>query len=131
MVRQAADRFYAALRAVFEGDVEPMAAVWSHADDVTYLGPSSSLCVGWEAVLAAWKAQAAMNLKGDIEPVDVHVTLGQDMAATSSYVRGHNFDRAGQRHQVAIRDTNLFRREDGVWKMVGHHSDPLPFIETL
>lgn len=130
-LRQAADRFYAALRAVFEGDVGPMAAVWSHADDVAYLGPSSNVCVGWEAVLTAWRAQAALNLKGDIEPVDLHVTLGQDMAATSGYARGHNFDRAGQRHEVATRDTNLFRKEDGAWKLVGHHSDPLPFIETL
>ena len=127
-VRAAAGAFYDALRAIFEGDVAPMAAVWSHADDVTYLGANGSLCAGWPAVFAEWRAQAALKLGGSVEPVDIHVTLGPDFAATASYVRGHNFDLGGQRHEVAIRDTNLFRREDGGWKMVGHHSDPLPFV---
>lgn len=95
---------------------------------MTYLGANYSLYAGWEEVLADWRAQAALNLKGDINPVDVHVTLGQDFAATTCYVRGHNFDLGGERHEVAIRDTNLFRKEGGAWKMVGHHSDPLPFV---
>jgi hypothetical protein len=29
---------------------------------------------------------------------------------------------------VSIRATNLFRKEDGSWKMIGHQTDLLPFL---
>ena len=125
-VRQAAARFYEALNAMFTGDVAPMAAVWSHADNVTYMGANGGFRVGWTEVFKDW--QAAMNLRGEVKPDSMRVTLGRDLAATHGYVRGHNFDAQGTRHEVAIRDTNLFRKEAGEWKMIGHHSDVLPFI---
>ncbi len=36
--RQAADRLYDALNALFAGDLTPMRGLWSHADDVAYMG---------------------------------------------------------------------------------------------
>ena len=61
----AAARFYAALNAMFEGDLAPMVEVWSHADDVTYMGPDGGFQVGWKQVLADWEKQAAMNLSSE------------------------------------------------------------------
>jgi hypothetical protein len=29
---------------------------------------------------------------------------------------------------VKLRATNSYRMENGVWKMVGHHTDPLPYL---
>jgi len=49
-VRMAAEQLYAALNSMFEGDLDPMIEVWSHADDVTYMGPSGGILVGWEEV---------------------------------------------------------------------------------
>ena len=128
-VRRAAAQFYEALNSIFRGDAGPMAAVWSHADDVTYMGPDGGIRIGWAEVSAAWQAQAAANLKGQIEPDDLRVTVGRDLAATHGYVRGHNFDARGTRQEVAIRDSNLFRREDGEWRMIACHSDVLPFLK--
>lgn len=45
-VRAAAGQFYAALNVLFAGDVAPMSAVWSHRDDVTYMGPAGGFRVG-------------------------------------------------------------------------------------
>ncbi|MCP4384570.1 MAG: hypothetical protein GY798_24685 [Hyphomicrobiales bacterium] len=42
-VRQAADDFYSAPNILFTGDVAPMESVWSHRDDVTYMGPNDPL----------------------------------------------------------------------------------------
>ena len=127
-VRQAAAAFHEALNAMLKGDAGPMAAVWSHADDVTYMGPDGTIRVGWQEVRASWQAQAAMRLGGEVRGEATRVTLGRDLAATHGYVRGHNFDAGGTRHEVSIRETNLFRREDGAWKMVGCHADPLPIL---
>lgn len=30
---------------------------------------------------------------------------------------------------VTMRGTNVFCKEDGAWKMIAHHSDPLAFLE--
>jgi hypothetical protein len=45
-VKDAAAAFYAALDALFIGDATPMREVWSHADDVTYMGPDGGFDVG-------------------------------------------------------------------------------------
>jgi hypothetical protein len=46
-VREAAEQFYFALNAIFKGDLTPMQKVWSHADDVTYMGPGGGFRIGW------------------------------------------------------------------------------------
>ena len=53
-VRRAAAAFYEALNAMLAGDAAPMAAVWSHADDATYMGPDGAIRVGWDQLRASW-----------------------------------------------------------------------------
>jgi ketosteroid isomerase-like protein len=127
-VRRANEMFYAALNAMFKGNVAPMKKIWSHADDVTYLGPDGSFRVGWEATLKDWQKQAAMKLDGKVEPKEIHITVGRDLAAAHNYEVGENVI-DGKPTKVKIRATNLYRKEDGEWKMIGHHTDVLPFLE--
>ena len=51
-VLAANDGFYAALNTLFTGDAGPMLAVWSHADDTTYMGPTGQYDRGWDAIHA-------------------------------------------------------------------------------
>jgi ketosteroid isomerase-like protein len=129
-VRAANDKFYAALNAMFTGDVAPMRDVWSHGDDVTYMGPGGEFTIGWNDVSAKWDAQAALKLGGRVEPKDTRITAGQDMAVASTVEVGHNMDAEGNPMPVEIRATNLFRKENGEWKMIGHHTDLLPFLKN-
>jgi ketosteroid isomerase-like protein len=127
-VKAAVAGFYEALNIFFTGDVEPMKEVWSHADDVTYMGPGGGLLVGWTEVSAEWDKQAAMKLGGRVMPEDMHITIGHDIALTVNYEKGENVDADGNPLSVSIRATNVFRKENGAWKMIGHHTDPLPFL---
>src|SRR5690242_1437080 len=70
-VRAAAGQFYSALNKMFAGDLGEMTEVWSHADDVTYMGPGGGFQVGWAQVLESWKAQAAMKLGGSVKAADL------------------------------------------------------------
>ncbi|MEQ8818297.1 MAG: nuclear transport factor 2 family protein [Thalassobaculum sp.] len=126
-VRAAADRFYAALNVMFTGDVQPMLEVWSHADDITYMGPGGGLHVGWVQVAPIWKATAEMKLGGSVEPTEMRVNAGADLAVTSNYEVGRNIV-DGKTETVTIRATNIFRLENGQWKMIGHHTDLLSFL---
>ena len=127
-VRDAAASFYGALQAMFTGDAGPMKKVWSHADDVSYMGPDGKLKRGWPPIRAEWEAQAALKLGGDVQPVDLQVTVGQDLAVTTCWEKGQNVGPDGKVEAVSIRATNVFRKEGGGWKMIGHHTDLLPFL---
>jgi ketosteroid isomerase-like protein len=127
-VRDATGKFYSALQVMFSGDAGPMKDVWSHAADVSFLGPGGKLKRGWPAVLADWEAQAALKLGGDVQFDDVQVTVGQDLALTNGWERGQNVGADGKVKVVSIRATNVFRKEGGSWKMIGHHTDLLPFL---
>jgi ketosteroid isomerase-like protein len=128
-VEQATAKFYAGLNAMFTGDAAPMLEVWSHADDVSFMGPGGGITTGWSDVRRAWESQAALKLGGKIEAQQLRVTVGKDLAFTQCIEQGSNQDADGRTVQVSIRATNLFRKENGEWKMIGHHTDLLPFLE--
>ncbi len=128
-LRNAVSQFYSALNVLFTGDSGPMQTVWSHAQDVVYMGPGGGLLVGWEQVLADWEAQANMKLGGKVEPEEMHIVAGPALAVVYNYERGENSNAHGKPQQVSIRATNLFRKEHGKWKMIGHHTDLLPYLQ--
>lgn len=128
-VHTATETFYSALNAMFTGELEPMKEVWSHKDDVTYMGPGGGFRLGWKQVLADWETQAALKLGGKVEPKEMRITVGSDLAVVSNYEMGQNVVEDGKPQNVTIRATNLFRKENGNWKMIGHHTDILPFLQ--
>ncbi len=128
-VMEATDQFYIALNSMFKGDLHLMKDVWSHADDVTYMGPGGGIKVGWDQVLTSWETQAAMKLGGSVHAEDMRVTAGNEIAVSSNYSKGENIDAEGKPQTFSIRATSIFRKEDGKWKMIGHHTDLLPFLQ--
>ena len=128
-VRQSVEQFYAALNAMFTGELGPMQEVWSHAEDVTFMGPGGGFRIGWEQVRADWETQAARKLGGKVKPEEIHITVGSELAVVHNYEKGENTPVEGKPQQVSIRATSLFRKEDGKWKMIGHHTDLLPFLQ--
>ena len=83
-VKAANAAFHDALNVLFTGDAAPMKAIWSHADDVTYMGPVGGMQVGWSQVEPYWDKQAAKRLGGKVGQrgagCDMHVH-GIDLAA--------------------------------------------------
>jgi ketosteroid isomerase-like protein len=128
-VEKATAQFYTSLNKMFAGDAGPMLEIWSHADDVTYMGPAGEFQVGWDEVREIWATQAALRLGGKVEPNETRFIIGHDLAFSQCYEKGNNLDAQGRTVRVSIRATNLFRKENGKWKMIGHHTDLLPFLE--
>ncbi len=128
-VRKAATAFYSALNVLFTANPDPMNEVWSHADDVTYMGPGGGFQVGWPQVFDNWKKQAAMKLGGNVEPAEMHITVGREIAVVQNYENGTNTNARGKQEKVSIRATSIFRKEKGKWKMIGHHTDLLSYLK--
>ena len=128
-VREAVARFYVAVNTMFRGDIMPMKPVWSHAEDVTYMGPMGGFEVGWNQVLANWEQQTKMKLGGKVRPEGIRIAVGEHISVVQNYEKGENINVEGHRKLVSIRATNVFRKENGDWKMIGHHTDLLPFLD--
>lgn len=126
-IKKAANEFYQALNQLFSGNVAAMEAVWSHAADVSYLGPQGDILIGWDQVHKEWKEQAAMVLGGHVEPQEMHIIANQEIGIAYNEEIGTN-NVHGKPYKIKIRATNLFRKENGKWKMIGHHTDLLPFL---
>ena len=127
-VRQATARFYSALNTMIAGQTAPMFEVWSHATDVTYMGPGGGFETGWKAASSAWQKQAAMKLGGSVKPDRMTVVVGGNLAVVQNYEIGKNVHVKGTAGTVTIRATTIFRKEDGKWKMIGDHTDLLPYL---
>ena len=124
-VQAAVDQWFVVLRAMLNGDPKPFAELYSHADDVFYMGAEGTYRVGWEATYADWQAQAAKSGGGSAEGVDIRVVVNGDMAAAAHYTKGTLRLRNGEVQPTYVRETSVFRKEDGQWKMIGHHADTI------
>ena len=129
-VLAANNSLYSSLNAMFEGDFGPISNVWSHGDSITYMGPFGGKLVGWEAIGADFKQVTDMKIGGSIRPEGISVQIGQDMACVSCTEVGENIDPNGQSVQVRHRATNIFRLENGVWKLIHHHTDIAEQLES-
>lgn len=130
-VRRAVDDFYRALNRLFEGDIEPMLDVWSHAEDVTRMGPFGGRQEGWPEVRREFERTAEMTRGGRVGPEDLLIRGDGEMAVVICVERGENTDRQGRTVPVRHRATTVCRREEGGWKVVHHHTDIAPRLEEM
>jgi len=121
---------YSSLNAMFEGDFGPISNVWSHGDSVTYMGPFGGKLVGWAAIGADFKQVTDMKIGGSIRPEGINVQIGEDMACVICTEVGENIGPDGQPVQVRHRATNIFRLENGQWKLIHHHTDIAEQLES-
>jgi ketosteroid isomerase-like protein len=129
-VRAASARFYAALNGMASGNASAMTDVWSHDDSVTAMHPIGGREVGWDQVRPVWEQVAGVASGGQISLTDQLISVAGDMAYEVGFERGHAV-MAGEDVAIDHRVTNVYRREDGTWKIVHHHTDLSPAMVDL
>jgi ketosteroid isomerase-like protein len=121
------EQFHLALGEFVKGNPEPVKELFSHQEDVTLANPFGPPARGWEQVTATME-RAASNLRdGDMvafENLAKYVTpeLGYTVWVERQQAK------VGGRPDVtpfALRVTMIFRPEDGEWKVVHRHADPI------
>jgi len=123
-IRNATMRFYVALNSALHSDLNPMSAIWSHRGDVSNLSAVGGRSVGWNEVHADFLNIARLYPNGTIAPRDIHVVAGKDIGYSVCTETGQLRSSDGPMVSFNQRATNVFRLEDGKWKMVHHHVDP-------
>jgi len=130
-VRAVVDQWFVVLNAMLNGDPKPFAELYSHADDVTYLSAEGTYRTGWEATYADWKTQAEKAKGGKVAGSDIHVVVSGDMAAAQHYTAGSVVGPDGATKESKLRETSVFRKEDGQWKIISHHADDFRLWEEV
>ena len=121
-IREASQRFYAALNAVVKGENGAMADAWAHDATVSSMHPIGGRETGWDQVAAAFAGVGGIASKGYVELVDQAIEASGDMAYEVGIERGHA-KLAGEDVKIEHRVTNVYRRGAGGWRMVHHHTD--------
>jgi uncharacterized protein (TIGR02246 family) len=121
-VRAVSDRFYSALEAMANGDASSMADVWSHEADVTTMHPIGGREEGWDAVRGSWEGVASASTDGTVTRTDQAIRVTGDLAYELCN-ESASMTFAGEPISLENRATNVYRKEDGEWKIVHHHTD--------
>ena len=124
-VRKASEQFYAALNRMANGDASSMADIWSHSATVTTMHPIGGREVGWDEVKGPWGQVAQLASGGQINLNDQLIQVSGDMAYEVGTEQGQA-TMAGEQVVFNHRVTNIYRRENGAWKIVHHHTDLSP-----
>jgi|ERR1700722_12421247 ketosteroid isomerase-like protein len=126
-LEEAVEESHAAMGATGSGDIEPFMALYSDADDITFGNPFEPFVRGKEAVREAAGRAASRYRDGQVvgfERVATH--LGDRLACVAEVE--HLQAKVGGSDSpasIALRATSVFREENGIWRLVHRHADPI------
>ncbi len=121
------EQYHHALDEFSRGDPEPVKRIFSHRDDVLLANPFGPAVRGWKLASQALDFASSRFKDGkatDFQTIAEYKTA--DLVITFELERWES--KVSGRNEVSffeLRVTNTFRREDGTWKLVHRHADPI------
>jgi len=112
-VLDANDAFYRAMR---EGDLDTMEALWARGRAVSCTHPTGLTLFGRHAVMASWRRILAR------QPPEIHADEAQAIVTGRSAMVLCR-ERIGGVELIA---SNAWVREDGAWRMINHQAAQVP-----
>jgi ketosteroid isomerase-like protein len=121
------ERFRRAQDQFLKGNPEPVKELFSRREDVTLANPYGPPVRGWENVARTIEHASSLRRDGELVAVE---TITKVVTEDIAYVVGIERAKAkvGGRDEVApyaVRATMIFGPEDGVWKILHRHADPI------
>jgi ketosteroid isomerase-like protein len=121
------ERYHQALGQLVNGNPEPLKEIYSHRDDISLANPFGPAVRGWDEAARATEGSASNYRDGEIvgfENVAKYVT--SELAYIVEVERyGAKVGGGEEISPVTLRVTSILRPEDGTWKIVHRHADPI------
>lgn len=121
------EQYHRALGEFMKGDYEPAKRLFSEREDVTLGNPFGPFARGLTQVVEAMKRAASHYRDGDAAGFDtISKYITPDLAYIVEVERLRS--KVGGRDEaspVHLRATSIFRREEGGWKLIHRHADPI------
>ena len=121
------EEYHRAGHEITNGNPEAYKTLYSRRDDVTLANPFGPPARGWSEVSATLDRAAENYRDGEVVGFEnVSTVITADLAYTVE-IESYRARVGGAEAiaSVAIRVTTVFRREDGDWKVVHRHADPI------
>jgi len=121
------EQFHLASDEFLKGNPEPVNKLWSRREDVTLANPFGPPVRGWDEVAKVGDRAASQVRDGELVSVEI---VAKHVTAELAYVVEIERPKAkiGGSEDItpfALRVTMIFRPEDGGWKIVHRHADPI------
>lgn len=127
------EQYHRALDAVVTGDSAPMKELISKRHDVTLANPLGPPVRGWNEVERTM--DFAISHFRDGEPTRferISQFVGTELAYIVELERTRvKIGGSGELSPIALRVTTIFRLEDGAWKVVHRHADPITATKSI
>ncbi len=126
------EQFKQAGQEFVKGNPKPVQELFSHREDVSLANPFGPPARGWEQVAATMERAASQFRDGEIvgfETIEKYVT--DELAYVVRVERARA--KVGGSEDIApisLRVTMILRPEDGTWKIVHRHADPITTART-
>ncbi|MFN2521169.1 MAG: nuclear transport factor 2 family protein [Candidatus Limnocylindria bacterium] len=126
------DRYHSSQLAFVNGDPDPTKEMWSRHGDVTLANPLGPPGRGWDAVESILDRAASAIGHGVYDFETITGYAGTDLAyiLELEHVRA-KVGGADAVVSFSLRVTTVFRREDGEWKVVHRHADPITSARSI
>src|SRR2546428_4397865 len=113
-----------------KGDPKPLKKIYSHQDDVSLANPFGPPMRGWKQAAETIERAASNYRDGEVTGFENIAKYATRDLAYMVEVEQYKARIAGREDIVplALRVTSIFRPEDGVWKLVHRHADPIPLF---
>jgi len=109
-------------------DLEAMEKVWSSKENVTCVHPGWDPLNGIEPIMKSWQGIFKNSGNMNIEASDVAVVASEDLVWVSCVEKLYTIATNGVLASQVF-STNLFKLEEGSWKMVMHHASPIASLK--
>ena len=121
------EQYHGAGLAITNGNAKIYKQLYSHRDDVTLANPFGPPARGWNEVSSRVDTAAQNYRDGEVVGFEnVSTVVGADLAYLVEIERYRaRVGGAKEMSAVSLRVTTVFRREDGIWKVVHRHADPI------
>jgi ketosteroid isomerase-like protein len=126
-LNEARDLYHNSVAAFIRGDPDAQKQLWSSRGDVTLANPLGPPAKGFEQVCQVIDAASAQIGQGEGYTFDsITVIETADLAYEVGVERSRiKLGGSAAKVPVSLRVTTIFRREDGEWKIVHRHADPI------
>lgn len=130
---QVIEQYHQALDALTQGNPDPVIEILSKSNDVSLANPTTPISLGRKQVEETLVRVAAMMRDGKHDQIEtIAKMVTPDMAYFLRIERGKaRFGDKATLDAFALRVTVVFRREDGTWKLVHRHADPILSERTI
>jgi ketosteroid isomerase-like protein len=120
-------QYHSAADEFSRGDPEPVKTVFSHRDDVTLANPFGPAVRGWKHVSEALHFASSRFRDGEVTSFETIAEYVTSDLATILEIERWKAKVSGRKDVSSfdLRVTSTFRREDGTWKLVHRHADPI------